>query len=1536
MSAAAPCSAQRVTLVRNGNSSVPLTSDDNSRREMFERLGFPTRWDRPQNSQSWWNTYGGTSLFDVVYLTANVDADALADKLRGYVTPIISESPALDDNLGFAASPGVLGSGATVDVQTAAHPITTGLSVGPTAIFNSTQPLSYLQGAQAASLANLATSSGQPSLAAIEAGGALANTIGTNSTAVTRLVRLPFGDPSIDWRELNAAGVRLMEQSVLWATANTYTPTSTLGVCVLLTEQNGTLSHQETWRVRRLTYWGWQVVLLHDGASATDYTAALATADVVYVTPLVSATDIGDKLREATCGVVYERSDFDDEMGLATIDSTITNAGGVRVRDRSHPITAIYLDNQSLGCFHYFNYTNNNWPGQAQPLARMRGTLAPDLKVICEQWSDPVLATVDTGDQLANTVGSNNTAAGRRVRMPWCDPTLDITYMVSWNHGSQLLERSLQWAAGSDTGTLIAHYRLDETSGTTAAESSANNYDGEYKGGVTQNVSPAPRALAAKFDATGEHVYAPPNADFQNLGANDGDWSIAFWIRPTDAMHTNWRNVVHIGGADANDRGPLIMLHPTNDRFHCWMSTTTIASGTGGWCSQHVDYNLWQHYVLVKSGGYLLWYVDGEFVNANVINGESYASAGHLRIGQESWWGTPDADLDDVRIYDYAISDQDAVELYTSLVAHYQLADGSGTQAVDSSVYDNTAALNGDPAWVPADGALELDGTGDYVTAPSGDQYDLDSEVTLAAWVKVADPDQNTYARLVSRKTSWTSTEGYELEYNPSLNRLTFGGKDRQQIAAFNVNLSSNWHHVAATLTSVGNGKYHGRLYVDGAERTTDVTAWSANPTTMAVDNFDQLVPNNNALGVGANPSGGDAFNGQIRDVRLYRRALSSDELFELGGSGLRLHLKLDETAGTLAADSSSFSFNAAYEDNPLLAQEGIIGTAITLDDGADFDRVEVPADAVDGMEKLAIAWWMRTDKTGESTVISGAASSGGNAANSFLLYFRRDNTFNPWIDQSTASVYSIDPISDNRWRHFVFNCDRAGGWHELYIDGELVERKTMTPKSGGFNVADGGLIIGEEQDSLGGGFITAQSLVGDLDDFRIYGRVLSPEEVAELHGLVGHWRFDELADETVATDETVFAQDGEYINTPTQGEEAAYPSPAVQTGVRCEPGQYVSISHADHLRVGDDNADFSVACWLKNNRNGGGQWRETIKKHHDGRQRTFGMWLRPSDNRMHVRISTTHSWNEGFDSLETFNVGVWRHLAYVKEGSQLKFYVDGVLDRAMTLNGSTYGNNGDTHLGVRGSTWRSDVSIDDFRVYRRALNAWEVAELHGLVGWYRMEDMAGAVVADSSGVANHAAVIGASPTWPVDAKEGTGSIELDGSNYIQAPDLPAGGPGAAIAAWVKLTEPDSSGSDVVSLGDSLAIRLDQGGAGVRAFGYNGGSWEFVDSSRSVEDTGWRHVAASFRDDTNELILYLDGVLIFRRTMSSPLDIESLATTITLGTHGTNKPNYDFTGRLDDVRVFNRPISDTEARALYYGDSVLGLRIVQWQEIANP
>jgi len=64
------------------------------------------------------------------------------------------------------------------------------------------------------------------------------------------------------------------------------------------------------------------------------------------------------------------------------------------------------------------------------------------------------------------------------------------------------------------------------------------------------------------------------------------------------------------------------------------------------------------------------------------------------------------------------------------------------TTAYDVSGNGNDGTLMGDPMWTVGKigGALELDGTGDYVKCENGDILNITRQVTLAAWVK-ADSD---------------------------------------------------------------------------------------------------------------------------------------------------------------------------------------------------------------------------------------------------------------------------------------------------------------------------------------------------------------------------------------------------------------------------------------------------------------------------------------------------------------------------------------------------------------------------------------------------------------------------------------------------------------------------------------------------------------------------------------------------------------------------------------------------------------------------
>lgn len=1524
--AAVPAAAQRVSLVWDGvydDEDGSVSTETYARRHALESLGFPVRLENPNNSESWYNTYGANSLYDVIYVSGESGVALLANKLRGHQTAVIYETPEMDAAFGLSDSNGTAADGTQIQIDTLAHPVTATSFLGNANLYTAANPISVLQGTPAASLQVLASQGGQTCLAVVEAGGTLANTIDGNATAPKRLVRLPFGAHETNWSEVTGTTLELVEQAVLWASEPDYTPSGALGVCVMVTADNGVLNTEETWRVRRLAYYGWAVILLWDGDSQANYDTAVAAADVVYVTTEADASDVGDKLRTAACGVVYENNELDDNLGLATGSGIRTVSTGFYTRDREHPVTAnMYLD-EYVSCFYRFDYAAGNHPGENQELGRMSGTLAPDLRVLGTRWSEPVLAAIDTGEQLANTIGGNDTAAGRRVRLPWVGAA-DLTTMPSWAEGSQVWYQALRWAAGTQTGTLIAHYKLDEASGTTAADSSGNGYDGEYRGGVTQNITPAPRSIAANFDAVGEYVFAPSNSDFANLAADNGDFSVAFWIRPHEVTHAEWRNLFHIGGATSSDRGPLIMLHPTLRRFYCWVSTTSIPTGTGGYSSFEVDNDEWVHVTVVKSGSYMRWYLNGEFVNTHAVNGESVATQGDLRIGEESWWGRPDADLDDFRVYSYAISDQEIAELHADLVLHYKFDETSGTVAEDSSIFGADGAINGSPTWESdgsIGGALAVDYTNgeDYVEAPSNTTLDKVNEdnFTVMAWVKPGSVPSGSgsandaqYGILIKEGNhvgiNYTNAQQFQMD-------LLVGGSTWVGAGTYSDSYApGGWHHVAGVVDYLAGTV---QIYIDGVLRGTDNFTPGSAPTDYG------SVPWRVGIAAPGASSWGWAADASIDDVRIYNRALSDTEIFELGGSGLRLHLKLDETSGTVAEDSSPYGNDGAHEGGVSYEEEGMIGVAATLDgtDGA----IRVADDgALNFADQITVSAWIRPDSL---TSWRRLASKGTGDGYQLRIATGGYIDFQCYLQGGGApNVTSTRPVSEDLWSHVAATYD--GITLRLYLDGELDAE-----------VASPGLIAASTSDFLVG--VTPSGLGafdGSIDEIRVYSQALSAEDIAELHGLIGHWRLDEVAGATTAVDETVFAQDGIYHATPTLEEESPYPSDVVRTAARFEPGQYVQVPAAEHLEVGTDNADFSVAYWLRNNRESSVQWREVVKKHASGRERTFAMWLSPYDERLYSRISTDHSWNEGATYTNaSFDIGVWRHVAYVKRGSQLRIYVDGVLDQSANLNGAVFSNNGSLHFGVRGTSWRSDVSIDDFRLYSRALNDWEVAELHGLVGQWKLDEVSGAVATDSSGMKRDGTYVG-SPALGTELGPADGSLAVDFDGIDDLVQLPTFRDnfttGFGLSGWARPTA-NGNFERIINLSEATG---DYVGLGRRATSNTlygiGHTAAWTDNA--LHQDVWRHYAVSV-DDTGMMTFYRNGVQL-AAPQSVTLPSDSPRTTNSIGGTVTGGSEDPFTGQLYDVRVYNRPISRAEARALYYGEGVPGLRIVRWVEVANP
>jgi len=118
-----------------------------------------------------------------------------------------------------------------------------------------------------------------------------------------------------------------------------------------------------------------------------------------------------------------------------------------------------------------------------------------------------------------------------------------------------------------------------------------------------------------------------------------------------------------------------------------------------------------------------------------------------------------------------------------------------------------------------------------------------------------------------------------------------------------------------------------------------------------------------------------------------------------------------------------------------------------------------------------------------------------------------------------------------------------------------------------------------------------------------------------------------------------------------------------------------VTINNAPILQVGANGADFSLGFWVYLNAGANGQWRSLARKGHNDNDRTFAMWLSPTDNRIHYCISTSAYWNEGEMSTANIPLNAWTHVAYIKANNVVRLYVNGVQDSQRNLLGNRRGD---------------------------------------------------------------------------------------------------------------------------------------------------------------------------------------------------------------------------------------------------------------------
>ena len=104
---------------------------------------------------------------------------------------------------------------------------------------------------------------------------------------------------------------------------------------------------------------------------------------------------------------------------------------------------------------------------------------------------------------------------------------------------------------------------------------------------------------------------------------------------------------------------------------------------------------------------------------------------------------------------------------------------------------------------------------------------------------------------------------------------------------------------------------------------------------------------------------------------------------------------------------------------------------------------------------------------------------------------------FNLFVNNETT--YTGLRVNDGQWHHVAVTWESAGGtWHS-YKDGVEVKSSSEAFQQGEIITGGGVLILGQEQDEVGGGFNTLETFIGDVSQMDVFDYTLSANDIYNL-----------------------------------------------------------------------------------------------------------------------------------------------------------------------------------------------------------------------------------------------------------------------------------------------------------------------------------------------------------------------------------------------------------------------------------------------------
>jgi len=251
--------------------------------------------------------------------------------------------------------------------------------------------------------------------------------------------------------------------------------------------------------------------------------------------------------------------------------------------------------------------------------------------------------------------------------------------------------------------------------------------------------------------------------------------------------------------------------------------------------------------------------------------------------------------------------------------------------------------------------------------------------------------------------------------------------------------------------------------------------------------------------------------------------------------------------------------------------------------------------------------------------------------------------------------------------------------------------------------------------------------------------------------------------------------------------------------------------------------------------------------------------------------------------------------------------------------------------------------SIDNVRIYNYARSAAQIAWDYnrGLpIAHYKFDECTGATANDASGNSYTGTIY---PVTEVNTATGTcssgtstemwndgtsgkfnSSLGFDGSDdYVGINDFPLGGNQVSVSGWIKFTNRAGQLYNSLFAKQSEVIFYVPGSANNFAFYIYGQTADCttIDAYSGLSNDTWYHFTGVYDGTAQTKTIYINGKQVASQGCNAGI-LDNTVNTISLGSAQFGSTYYT-NGLIDDVRIYNYPLTIQQIRNIYNGGSAI-------------